>query len=116
MTQDPSALPDYSSYPVTLFTDFEVDLTFINLPVDETIHMTPIVYVVHVFFTVVAAILLTNLLIAMMNDTQWRVAQERDELWRTQVIQTRGLKTRTLWKRKSSDCKEHNHCRPEGRC
>uniref|UniRef100_A0A3Q1IUS1 Ion transport domain-containing protein n=1 Tax=Anabas testudineus TaxID=64144 RepID=A0A3Q1IUS1_ANATE len=99
MTQDPSALPDYSSYPVTLFTDFEVDLTFINLPVDETIHMTPIVYVVHVFFTVVAAILLTNLLIAMMNDTQWRVAQERDELWRTQVVATTLMLERRLPRR-----------------
>lgn len=88
MTQDPTALPDYSTFPVTLFTEFEVDLTFINLPVDETIRIPPIVFVVHVFFTVVAAVLLTNLLIAMMNDTQWRVAQERDELWRTQVTQT----------------------------
>lgn len=88
ITQDPTALPDYSTYPLTLFTEFEVDLTFMNLPLDATIPTPPIVYVVHVFFTVVAAILLTNLLIAMMNDTQWRVARERDELWRTQVTQT----------------------------
>lgn len=86
MTQDPKALPDCSTYPVTLFTEFEVALTISNVPINEAIPTPPINYVIHTFFIVVAAILLTNLIIAMMNNTHSRVAQERDVLWRTQVI------------------------------
>lgn len=85
MTQDPSALPPYRSFPITIFSQFELSIGLIDLPVDHTLYTHPVVHSVHVCFSVVSYILLFNLLIAMMSDTQWRVTQERDELWRTQV-------------------------------
>lgn len=88
MTQVPTGVPGYSTYPVTIFTEFEVDVGFINLPADETILTPPIVYIVDVSYNIIAAILLTNLLLTMMSETQGKVAEERDELWRTQVINT----------------------------
>lgn len=86
MTQEVGSIPAYRSYPITLFSLFELSVGLIDLPVDHTIFTPPIVHVLHVTFSVVSYILLLNLLIAMMSDTHWRVAQERDELWRTQVI------------------------------
>lgn len=91
MTQEPDSMPSYRSFPITLFSQFELSVGLIDLPVDHTITTPPIVHVLHCTFSVVSYILLLNLLIAMMSDTHWRVAQERDELWRTQV----SVKTRT---------------------
>ncbi|MEQ2158008.1 hypothetical protein GOODEAATRI_007749 [Goodea atripinnis] len=65
--------------------EFELSIGLIDLPVDHTFITPPVVHVIHVSFSVVSYILLFNLLVAMMSDTHWRVAQERDELWRTQV-------------------------------
>uniref|UniRef100_A0A8C9XYD6 Transient receptor potential cation channel, subfamily V, member 6 n=1 Tax=Sander lucioperca TaxID=283035 RepID=A0A8C9XYD6_SANLU len=74
-----------SSYPSILWAEFEINLALINMPENPT-YVTPlIVYVVQVAYTIFAFVLLVNLLIAMMCETQVRVAQERDELWRTQV-------------------------------
>lgn len=85
MTQELDAIPAYRSFPITLFSQFELSVGLIDLPVEHTISTPPIVHVLHCAFSVVSYILLLNLLIAMMSDTHWRVAQERDELWRTQV-------------------------------
>ncbi|KAM9405140.1 transient receptor potential cation channel subfamily V member 5-like [Salvelinus alpinus] len=74
MTQDPDSLPAYRSFPITLFSQFELSVGLIDLPVDHTITTPPIVHVLHCTFSVVSYILLLNLLIAMMSDTHWRVA------------------------------------------
>lgn len=88
MTQDPGALPAYRSFPITIFSQFELSIGLIDLPVDHMIYTHPVVHCLHICFSVVSYILLFNLLIAMMSDTQWRVTQERDELWRVQVVAT----------------------------
>uniref|UniRef100_A0A672FSQ8 Uncharacterized protein n=1 Tax=Salarias fasciatus TaxID=181472 RepID=A0A672FSQ8_SALFA len=75
---------------------FELSVGLIDLPVEHTIFTPPIVHVLHCTFSVVSYILLLNLLIAMMSDTHWRVAQERDELWRTQVVATTLMLERRL--------------------
>uniref|UniRef100_A0AAQ6IMP1 Ion transport domain-containing protein n=1 Tax=Anabas testudineus TaxID=64144 RepID=A0AAQ6IMP1_ANATE len=99
MTQDPLSVPDFTSLPVMFFSEFVVQTTFINLPIDESIATPPIVYIVHVSFTVFGSILLTNVLVVMMNDTMSRVGQERDELWRTQVVATTLMIERRLPRR-----------------
>ncbi|KAI4889025.1 hypothetical protein NFI96_006735 [Prochilodus magdalenae] len=103
MTQEPMSVPAYRSYPITLFTEFELTIGLIDLPVDHTIYTHPVVHVVHCCFSVVSHLLLLSLLTAMMSDTQWRVAQERDELWRTQVVATTLMLEqrlpRSLWPR-----------------
>ncbi|XP_076010700.1 transient receptor potential cation channel subfamily V member 6 [Genypterus blacodes] len=96
MTQDPESIPSYRSFPITLFSQFELSVGLIDLPVDHTIATPPIVHVLHCAFSVVSYILLLNLLIAMMSDTHWRVAQERDELWMTQVVATTLMLERRL--------------------
>uniref|UniRef100_A0A3Q2QSI1 Transient receptor potential cation channel, subfamily V, member 6 n=1 Tax=Fundulus heteroclitus TaxID=8078 RepID=A0A3Q2QSI1_FUNHE len=96
MTQYPGSLPAYTSFPITLFSQFELSVGLIDLPVDHSFITPPIVHVLHVSFSVVSYILLLNLLIAMMSDTHWRVAQERDELWRTQVVATTLMLERRL--------------------
>uniref|UniRef100_A0A671WA76 Transient receptor potential cation channel, subfamily V, member 6 n=1 Tax=Sparus aurata TaxID=8175 RepID=A0A671WA76_SPAAU len=90
------SIPAYRSFPITLFSQFELSVGLIDLPVDHTIATPPIVHVLHCTFSVVSYILLLNLLIAMMSDTHWRVAQERDELWRTQVVATTLMLERRL--------------------
>uniref|UniRef100_A0A8C1VAD3 Transient receptor potential cation channel, subfamily V, member 6 n=1 Tax=Cyprinus carpio TaxID=7962 RepID=A0A8C1VAD3_CYPCA len=96
MTQEPLALPPYLSFPITVFTQFELSIGLIDLPVDHTLYTHPVVHCVHICFSVMSYILLFNLLIAMMSDTQWRVTQERDELWRTQVVATTLMLERRL--------------------
>ncbi|XP_068998640.1 transient receptor potential cation channel subfamily V member 6 isoform X2 [Embiotoca jacksoni] len=96
MTQEPDSIPAYRSFPITLFSQFELSVGLIDLPVDHTFTTPPIVHVLHCIFSVVSYILLLNLLIAMMSDTHWRVAQERDELWRTQVVATTLMLERRL--------------------
>lgn len=85
MTQEPLSIPQMRSYPITLFTVFELTVGLIDMPVDHTVWTHPVVHVVFCCFSVVSHLLLLSLLTAMMSDTQWRVGQERDELWRTQV-------------------------------
>ncbi|XP_029014399.1 transient receptor potential cation channel subfamily V member 6-like isoform X2 [Betta splendens] len=96
MTQNPMSVPDYTSLPVMFFSQFVVDTTFINLPINETIPTPPVIYVVHISFTVFSSVLLTNVLVVMMNDTMSRVGQERDKLWRTQVVATTLMMERRL--------------------
>ncbi|XP_044064857.1 transient receptor potential cation channel subfamily V member 6 [Siniperca chuatsi] len=96
MTQEAGSIPAYRSFPITLFSLFELSVGLIDLPVDHTIITPPIVHVLHCTFSVVSYLLLLNLLIAMMSDTHWRVAQERDELWRTQVVATTLMLERRL--------------------
>uniref|UniRef100_A0AAQ4Q603 Transient receptor potential cation channel, subfamily V, member 6 n=1 Tax=Gasterosteus aculeatus aculeatus TaxID=481459 RepID=A0AAQ4Q603_GASAC len=90
------SIPAYRSFPIALFSLFQLSVGLIDMPVDQTIITPPIVYVLHCTFSLVSYLLLLNLLIAMMSDTHWRVAQERDELWRTQVVATTLMLERRL--------------------
>ena len=114
MTQEPNSIPSYRSFPITLFSQFELSVGLIDLPVDHTITTPPIVHVLHCTFSVVSYILLLNLLIAMMSDTHWRVAQERDELWRTQVTHT--LPWTTIYRHRPKCIKSSHHHVPVHHC
>uniref|UniRef100_A0A2K5TMK3 Uncharacterized protein n=1 Tax=Macaca fascicularis TaxID=9541 RepID=A0A2K5TMK3_MACFA len=82
-TEDPTSLGQFYDYPMALFSTFELFLTVIDAPANYD----P---------AIIATLLMLNLFIAMMGDTHWRVAQERDELWRAQVVATTVMLERKL--------------------
>ncbi|KAG2469902.1 TRPV6 protein, partial [Polypterus senegalus] len=88
MTQDPSADPQFGDFPTSFFVEFELSLGLLDIPLNYSVWTPNIVKVLHAALTIFAFLLIMNLLIAMLGDTQTRVAQERDEIWRAQVVAT----------------------------
>uniref|UniRef100_A0A3Q3RDU7 Uncharacterized protein n=1 Tax=Monopterus albus TaxID=43700 RepID=A0A3Q3RDU7_MONAL len=88
MTQDPAAMPTFVNFPIILYTEYEYCLSMLNILWDPTIYTPPMAFVLLVVFSIIAGVLFVNLLIAIMTDTEWDVSQDKDLLWKIQVVST----------------------------
>uniref|UniRef100_A0A8C8T989 Transient receptor potential cation channel, subfamily V, member 5 n=1 Tax=Peromyscus maniculatus bairdii TaxID=230844 RepID=A0A8C8T989_PERMB len=95
-TENPDSLGEFSDYPTALFSTFELFLTNIDGPANYSVDLPFMYNLTYSAFAIIATLLMLNLFIAMMGDTHWRVAQERDELWRAQVVATTVMLERKM--------------------
>ncbi|XP_029437165.1 transient receptor potential cation channel subfamily V member 6-like [Rhinatrema bivittatum] len=95
-TEDPNQLGHFFSYPMAIFSTFELFLTLIDGPANYQVDLPLMYSLVYAAFAIFAALLMLNLIIAMMGDTHRQVATERDEIWRAQVVATTIMLERKL--------------------
>ncbi|KAM4771122.1 transient receptor potential cation channel subfamily V member 6-like [Rhinophrynus dorsalis] len=95
-----SHLKDFS---MTTYTAIEMMMGVSDLSIAANT-ASPLIYITYSVYMVFVYLLLLNMLIAMMDDTYWRIAHEREELWKIQIAATillleryvpRFLKTRS---------------------
>ncbi|XP_053548763.1 transient receptor potential cation channel subfamily V member 6-like isoform X2 [Bombina bombina] len=87
-TKDPDALGAFYSYPMSLLSTYQLFLNVLNGPANYTVDVPEMYSPLYASFCVIAFLLMFNLLIAMMGDTQAAMAKKKDELWRAQITGT----------------------------
>ncbi|OCT71177.1 transient receptor potential cation channel subfamily V member 6 isoform X2 [Xenopus laevis] len=87
-TVDPVALGAFTPFPVSLVSTYQLFLNILNGPANYDVDLPFMYIVLYSSFCVIAFLLMFNLLIAMMGDTQAAMAKQKDELWRAQIAGT----------------------------
>ncbi|XP_048460567.1 transient receptor potential cation channel subfamily V member 6-like [Rhincodon typus] len=80
--------PYFRDFSMTLRTIFELMMGLMDIPLPYNKPTPNNIYIAYVMFMLFVYLLLLNLLIAMMDDTYWRIAPETEELWKIQIAAT----------------------------
>ncbi|XP_071985386.1 transient receptor potential cation channel subfamily V member 6-like isoform X3 [Engystomops pustulosus] len=84
-TVDPQALGAFYSYTMTLISTYCLFSNLLNGPANYTIDNPAMYSPLYSSFCVIAFLLMFNLLIAMMGDTQSAMAKKKEELWKAEI-------------------------------
>ncbi|XP_072111493.1 transient receptor potential cation channel subfamily V member 6-like isoform X4 [Mobula birostris] len=83
-TLDLTDYPYFSDFSMTLRTTFELMMGLLDIPLSYDRPTPTNIYIAYVMYMLFVYLLLLNLLIAMMDDTYWRLVPETDLLWKVQ--------------------------------
>ncbi|XP_053306339.1 transient receptor potential cation channel subfamily V member 6-like [Spea bombifrons] len=84
-TVNPEALGAFSPYPISLISTYQLFLNVLNGPDNYDVDLPDMYSFLYASFCVIAFLLMFNLLIAMMGDTQAAMTKKKEELWMAQI-------------------------------
>ncbi|XP_051874573.1 transient receptor potential cation channel subfamily V member 6-like [Pristis pectinata] len=83
-TLDLTNYPYFRDFSMTLRTTFELMMGLLDIPLPYNRPTPTNIYITYTMYMLFVYLLLLNLLIAMMDDTYWRIVPETDLLWKVQ--------------------------------
>ncbi|KAM5132691.1 transient receptor potential cation channel subfamily V member 6-like [Mantella aurantiaca] len=87
-TVDQTALGAFYPYLISLESTYQLFLNILNGPANYDVDVPEMYSLLYGSFCVIAFLLMFNLLIAMMGDTQAAMAKKKEELWKAQITDT----------------------------
>ncbi|XP_063818605.1 transient receptor potential cation channel subfamily V member 6-like [Pseudophryne corroboree] len=112
---DPQAFGAYAPYAMCLLSTYELFLNALNGPANYSVYNPTMYSPIYSSFSVIAFLLMFNLLIAIMGDTQGDMAKKKDELWKAQIGGATVMIERTFPKRLLFGSKSAEHTLEERR-
>ncbi|XP_018409299.1 PREDICTED: transient receptor potential cation channel subfamily V member 6-like [Nanorana parkeri] len=83
-----TALGAFYPYMISLESTYQLFLNILNGPANYDVDVPEMYILLYGSFCVIAFLLMFNLLIAMMGDTQATMAKKKEELWKAQITAT----------------------------
>ncbi|XP_032887097.1 transient receptor potential cation channel subfamily V member 6-like [Amblyraja radiata] len=84
LTLDLADYPYFRNFSMTLRTTFELMMGLLDIPLPYDKPTPSNVFVIYILYMLFVYLLLLNLLIAMMDDSYWRIISEAELLWKVQ--------------------------------
>ncbi|XP_078266242.1 transient receptor potential cation channel subfamily V member 6-like [Rhinoraja longicauda] len=83
-TLDLTYYPYFRNLAMTMRTTFELMMGLLDIPLPYDKPTPTNIYIVYILYMLFVYLLLLNLLIAMMDDSYWRISPEAEVLWKVQ--------------------------------